>query len=73
VVFLGGGGEEPVWVRGSGAEGALDGSDHARFAKDLASLGGKLAEARYEDRWEAVAVGACRKAGCGFVGACHGG
>lgn len=73
VIFLGGSGEEPIWLRGSGAEGELDATDRAKFAKELATLGGRLAEARYEDRWEAVAVGACKKAGCGFVGACHGG
>jgi ATP-dependent helicase/nuclease subunit A len=64
VIFLGGASEEPVW---------LEAADPARFAKELGALGVKLAEARYEDRWEAVPAAACRKAGCGFVGACHAG
>jgi ATP-dependent helicase/nuclease subunit A len=63
---------EPVWLRGRGAEGMLAAEEHARFEKELGALGQRMAEARYEDRFEGVAVGACRKLGCGFVEACHG-
>ena len=63
---------EPVWLRGRGPGGALAAEEHARFEKELGALGQRMAEARYEDRFEGVAVGVCRKLGCGFIEACHG-
>jgi ATP-dependent helicase/nuclease subunit A len=63
---------DPVWLRGRGADGVITKEEHARFEKELGALGLRMAEARYEDRFEGVAAGVCRKIGCGFVEACHG-
>ncbi|MFT3775745.1 MAG: UvrD-helicase domain-containing protein [Minicystis sp.] len=71
MLFLGGS-AEPAFLRGSGPDASLDASEHARFEKDLATIAERFAEARYDDRWEAVPVATCRRLGCGFVAACHG-
>lgn len=38
---------------------------------DFFELGTRLVEARFRDRWPAIAEPACRQAQCGFVSACH--
>ncbi|APR81704.1 Hypothetical protein A7982_07053 [Minicystis rosea] len=71
MIFLGGG-PDPVFLRGQGPDASLDEAEHARFEKDLATIAARLADARYDDRWEAVPRQTCQRLGCGFVAACHG-
>ena len=63
---------EPVWLAASGPMGTLTDDEHARFERELARLAERFAEARAEDRFDAVPAEACRKLRCGFVRACHG-
>ncbi len=67
VISLAGAGAAPAWLRGGlGAEA------HARFEEEVAALAHRVAEARFEDRFEGIARARCVRLGCGFVGACHG-
>ncbi|WP_437593097.1 UvrD-helicase domain-containing protein [Sorangium sp. So ce1000] len=63
---------EPVWLPASGPMGTIADDEHARFERELARLADRFAEARAEDRFDAVPVEACRRLRCGFVRACHG-
>ncbi|HTJ85318.1 MAG TPA: 3'-5' exonuclease [Polyangiaceae bacterium] len=65
------GAPEPVWLDGSGPEGALTIADHAAFERELAALAARLGEARATDTWPAEAKPTCEKLGCGFLTACH--
>jgi hypothetical protein len=71
MLFLGGA-AEPVFLRGAGAEGCLSAAELRRFEMELGALADRFGEARYEDRWEGVALATCQKLRCGFVAACHG-
>ncbi len=64
VVFLAGGGEDPVW-RGSGPSG------EEGFAAQIASLGARLVEARWADRFPRVPIAVCQAIRCGYVALCH--
>jgi ATP-dependent helicase/nuclease subunit A len=70
VIFLGGA-PDPIWLPGAGAEGTLTDADHERFAAELIGLSQRFIDARYQDRFERVAVSACRRLRCGFLEACH--
>ncbi len=70
ILFLEGG-EEPVWLSGSGEGGALSESDHDGFAAELEVLGLRLAVARTSGVFPPIAVDGCRALHCGFVTACH--
>ncbi|WP_437681167.1 UvrD-helicase domain-containing protein [Sorangium sp. So ce131] len=63
---------EPVWLKGSGARGALSDEEHTRFERELARLAERFSEATSEGRFDGVPVEACRRLRCGFVRACHG-
>ncbi len=68
VLALGGAGAEIQWLSGD----ALGREDHARFEREVGGLVDRLAEARFEDRFEGIAKARCQRLGCGFLGACHG-
>jgi ATP-dependent helicase/nuclease subunit A len=70
VLYLGGP-TEPSFLRGGGEGGAFSEDDHEGFERDLAALAGRYAQARYEDRWEGMAVERCKQLHCGFVHVCH--
>jgi len=77
LLFLGGdatrpGGEEPVVLRGKGAGGAFSDTEHDAFERELAALGDRFAEARWNDRFPPVELPTCQRLRCGFVVACHG-
>ncbi len=71
VLFLGGA-PTPIWLPGGGPDDTLREDEHAHFEAELTALAQRFSEARYHDRFEGLAVGACRALGCGFVDACHG-
>ena len=64
VVFLAGGGEEPVWRAETN-----ESPDEVRAR--LASLGAKLVEARWTGRFVRAPLATCRAIGCGYVSLCH--
>jgi ATP-dependent helicase/nuclease subunit A len=72
VVFLAGGPGDPVFLPAEGPGGTISPAEHERFARELAALGERFAEARWADRFDAVPLDGCRKLHCGFVGACYG-
>jgi ATP-dependent helicase/nuclease subunit A len=72
VVFLAGGPGDPVFLPAEGPGGTLSPAEHERFARELAALGERFAEARWADRFDPVPLDGCRKLHCGFVGACYG-
>src|SRR5262249_15029915 len=71
VIFLGGP-PDPIWLPGAGPEGGLSAGDHERFAGELGGLAQRFADARYQDRFEGVAMASCKRLNCGFLPACHG-
>jgi ATP-dependent helicase/nuclease subunit A len=71
VLFLGGA-PTPIWLPGSGPDDTLRDEEHTRFEAELCALAQRFSEARYHDRFEAIAAPACRALGCGFIDACHG-
>ncbi|UQA59441.1 UvrD-helicase domain-containing protein [Polyangium aurulentum] len=72
VVFLAGGPGDPIFLPAEGPNGTISPAEHERFARELAALGERFAEARWADRFDAVPLDGCRKLHCGFVGACYG-
>jgi ATP-dependent helicase/nuclease subunit A len=72
VIFLGGA-PDPVFLPGEGPRGTLGDAELDRFEDELKSLAQRFVEARYQDRFEGVAISACRRLRCGFLEACHGG
>ena len=63
VLFLGGAAEEPVW------RDAVD--PDPDVAGRLASLGARLVEARWSERFPREPLATCRKIRCGYVRYCH--
>jgi ATP-dependent helicase/nuclease subunit A len=70
VLYLGGP-IEPTFLRGAGERGAFADDEHDAFERELSSLAGRYAQARYEDRWDGVPVERCKQLHCGFVHVCH--
>jgi ATP-dependent helicase/nuclease subunit A len=62
IVFLGGDASEPIW------RSAVD-VDHARAR--FASLGERLVDARWSERFPRVALPECHAIHCGYVSYCH--
>ena len=64
----------PAWLAPGDAASPtrmrLEGTE--AFARDLAALAHRFAEARHAATFDPVARPACERLGCGFVTACHG-
>lgn len=71
VLFLRGAGE-PTALPGASPSGHLTPAEHDAFARHLAELARRYADARRDERWDGVPVARCRSLGCGFLRACHG-
>ncbi len=67
IVFLAGGGEEPVWR--STDSRAVE-TDEAIAAR-IASLGARLVEARWTERFPRAPIATCRAIRCGYVRHCY--
>ena len=63
IVFLGAGGGEPVWRAG--------GDPEARIRERVASLGARLVEARWDERFPRASLPTCIAIRCGYVRRCH--
>ena len=65
IVFLGAGAGEPAWLA------TTESSAGARVEERLASLGARLVDARWSERFPRVAIATCREIRCGYVRHCH--
>jgi ATP-dependent helicase/nuclease subunit A len=65
ILFLGAS-DEPVWLPD------FTEAELADFEREVASLGERLADARWRDRWDPIPLERCQALRCGFVPACHG-